>query len=53
MAEVGPKEVDNAIQLIQTAGRALKNVEPTQLTITTLNTLTQTVQQDPTFRCFH
>jgi len=52
MPEVGTQDVDNAIQIIKTAGRALKNVEP-QLTITTLNTLTQNVQQDPTFRCFH
>ncbi len=52
MAEVEAKEVENATQLIQIAGKVFKNEAQTQFNINSLNTLTQNVQQDPIFRLF-
>lgn len=50
MAGAGTGDVNNAIQVIQTSGRAFKNDEQTESDINAVNTLSQNVQQDPTFR---
>ena len=50
MPEAGTADVSDAIQVIQTSGRAFKNDEQTESDINAVNTLSQNVQQDPAFR---
>jgi hypothetical protein len=52
-SEGGMSNVDNATQVIKTAGRGSKNDEQTQFDVNTLNNLSQNVQQDPTFRYYY